>query len=254
LDNDYSVYNRFLVIVSIVLSGWLLFLILIAIVFVIITAVSYIYPPAMQYGLLLILALVVVGVIFTIFIKISLFLGREILPFVKTKSLWLKYITPIVRFMFKQLGLDYEKMVWSIISINNEFILNSVDKSSIKKFVIILPHCLQLESCGRKITTDIRNCARCGRCVVDPLIELSDKLSVNIFVATGGSVARRQVEISRPDLVIAVACERDLLSGISDILPLQAIGIINNRPEGPCINTTVDIDKIKSVIEKIRIK
>lgn len=252
MDNGYSVYNRFIVIGSIALSMWLLFLILIAIIFIVITAVSYIYPSAMQYGLIFIFVLIVIGMVFTILVKVSLLLGREIVPAIKTRVLWLKYTAPVVRAIFKQLGLDYEKMVWSIISINNEFILNSIDRSTIKKFVIILPHCLQLESCGRKITTDIHNCARCGRCIVDPLIELSDRLSVDIFVATGGSVARRQIETSRPDLVVAVACERDLLSGISDILPLQAIGIINNRPEGPCINTTVDIDKIRSVIEKIR--
>ena len=95
-------------------------------------------------------------------------------------------------------------------------------------------------------------CKKCGKCVISSLIELSDSMAVYISVASGGTMARKQLAEKRPALVLAVACERDLLSGIRDTLPMPVIGVINQRPEGPCVNTTVDIGAIAQLINKIK--
>ena len=42
-----------------------------------------------------------------------------------------------------------------------------------------------------------------------------------------------------------MACERDLTSGIADVGNIPVIGIINDRPNGPCYNTVVDINEFK---------
>ena len=55
----------------------------------------------------------------------------------------------------------------------------------------------------------------------------------------------------RPKLVLAVACERDLTSGIKDCYPLPVIGILNDRPFGPCFNTTVDVSKIDDALSQV---
>ena len=52
-------------------------------------------------------------------------------------------------------------------------------------------------------------------------------------------------------LVLTVACERDLTSGIKDCYPLPVIGILNDRPFGPCFNTTVDVRKIDEALSQI---
>ena len=52
----------------------------------------------------------------------------------------------------------------------------------------------------------------------------------------------------RPRAIIAVACERDLTSGIQDVFPLPVIGVLNERPYGPCFNTRVDIRKVEAAI------
>jgi hypothetical protein len=46
-----------------------------------------------------------------------------------------------------------------------------------------------------------------------------------------------------------VACERDLTSGIQDAYTLPVIGILNERPFGPCFNTSVDISKVAEALE-----
>jgi hypothetical protein len=63
-------------------------------------------------------------------------------------------------------------------------------------------------------------------------------------------MARKMVREIQPCLVISVACERDLVSGIRDIAPsIPVIGIPNVRPSGPCKNTTVDTAQIERVME-----
>jgi len=53
----------------------------------------------------------------------------------------------------------------------------------------------------------------------------------------------------RPQAVLAIACERDLTSGIQDVFPLPVIGILNQRPFGPCCNTRVDIDRVEKLLQ-----
>ena len=61
-------------------------------------------------------------------------------------------------------------------------------------------------------------------------------------------MARRIIVENRPDAIVAVACELDLTSGILDSYPIPVLGILNERPFGPCINTRVDIQKVKDAI------
>jgi hypothetical protein len=65
-------------------------------------------------------------------------------------------------------------------------------------------------------------------------------------------MALRLVRDTKPDVIIAVACERDLLSGIRDIYPMPVIGIRNTRPEGPCRNTRVDCGAVEDTVKLIK--
>jgi hypothetical protein len=82
-------------------------------------------------------------------------------------------------------------------------------------------------------------------------VEIGRKYNIDISVATGGTLARKVIVEKRPKLVLAVACERDLTSGIKDCYPLPVIGVLNDRPFGPCFNTTVDVSKIDDVLSQI---
>lgn len=118
-----------------------------------------------------------------------------------------------------------------------------------RRILLLMPHCLQFNDCAIKITTDAYKCAACGKCKIKDLVMLAKKHDVHLSVATGGTLARRRVAESKPDAIIAVACERDLTSGIQDAYPLPVIGILNERPFGPCFNTSVDIEKVAAALE-----
>ena len=80
------------------------------------------------------------------------------------------------------------------------------------------------------------------------LLEISKKYGVHVAIATGGTIARRIVVQKRPKLILAVACERDLSSGIQDTYPLPVYGILNNRPFGPCLNTQVALEDLQEAL------
>jgi len=132
------------------------------------------------------------------------------------------------------------------ISLNNKLVKR--ERLKPKKILLLLPHCLQINECDIRLTYNIYNCKGCGRCEIKDLIQIADENHLDLFVATGGSLARRIVNETKPDAVVAVACENDLSSGIVDTYPLPILGITNERPFGPCLNTKVDLTKVKEAI------
>ncbi len=102
--------------------------------------------------------------------------------------------------------------------------------------------------CNRKITNDIHNCQQCGKCPVGELLDLEKKYNLSFEVVNGGTLARRKVISFRPTGIVAVACERDLTLGIQDVYPIPVYGVINDRPNGPCFNTCVDMSIVEEAI------
>ena len=145
-------------------------------------------------------------------------------------------------------GLDKDRIRQSFIAMNNSLVISQKMKVKPDRILVLLPHCIQLSDCEIKVTGDIHKCAKCGRCCIKGLVEIGRKYSVDISVATGGTLARKVIVEKRPKLVLAVACERDLTSGIKDCYPLPVIGILNDRPFGPCFNTIVDVSKIDEAL------
>lgn len=142
-------------------------------------------------------------------------------------------------------GIERERIERFFIQLNNRFLeRNSLEVSS-SEILLLIPHCLQNWDCLHKITGSLSNCRRCGSCMVKDLIELSEKYQVSMEMATGGTLARRAVKEHKPSLIVAVACERDLITGIKDCLPLPVWGILNLRPHGPCKNTSVDLAEVE---------
>ena len=77
---------------------------------------------------------------------------------------------------------------------------------------------------------------------------MKEKYNTKIFVATGGTLARKIIIDNKPKAVIAVAYERDLTSGVRDIRKIPVLGVFNSRPNGPCIDTNIDINEVEKAI------
>ncbi len=147
--------------------------------------------------------------------------------------------------------IERERIERSFIEISNHIVRGRHVRVAAQQLLLLLPHCLQLDRCHHKITNRIQNCRQCGMCFIGPLAQLANHYHVHIAVVPGGTLARKVIKQLRPRAVLAVACERDLVSGIQDVFPMPVIGVLNERPEGPCCNTAVDVDKLESSIRDL---
>lgn len=137
------------------------------------------------------------------------------------------------------------------IELNNIVVESDTKKYGAEDIMLLLPHCLQNSECKHKVTNNPGECRKCGKCKIGSLLDYTGQKNINLFIATGGTVARNIIKKTRPELIISVACERDLMSGIYDVRDIPVIGITNKQPNGPCFNTDVDIDAIKRKIEQL---
>lgn len=204
------------------------------------------YLPQFLAGILIIGLLIVgvalLGMIFTL-------MGVGGFNFFRNTAWWsINMLLPVAVFLGKVLDINKESIERSFIEVSNQLVKRSGMAIPPERILILTPHCIQLDSCPHKITRDVNNCKQCGRCPVGELLALSRKYGVHFAVATGGTFARQIVKNIRPKAILAIACERDLTSGIQDVFPLPVIGVLNERPFGPCFNTQIDVKKVEEAI------
>jgi len=158
---------------------------------------------------------------------------------------------PLALFTGRLVGISKDRILQSYIAVNNYLVHSKYLRLQGEQIMILLPHCLQDSECPHKITMDVNNCKGCGKCDIASLKEMAEKYNAVIKVATGGTLARKFVLDTRPRGVVAVACERDLSLGIHELGGLPVIGVLNCRPNGPCFNTTVNLDEVEAALQSI---
>ncbi|MBC2856628.1 MAG: DUF116 domain-containing protein [Cetobacterium sp.] len=162
------------------------------------------------------------------------------------------YISFIIDEKLGNKNKNNSKLANVFLKYNNEKVKKIIKRKKINNISILLPHCIQKYECPFKITSDIENCKKCGKCKIGDILNLKDEFKIDVKVATGGTLARLYLRERKPDLIIAVACKRDLVSGIYDAFPLDVYGVFNIIKESPCINTDVSINSIRELLKEVR--
>jgi hypothetical protein len=205
--------------------------------------------PYLPLILAVILGLIVFAVAAGSFLlTLTILAGRDFILSRKLRGAVVKILFPLLVVMGKLFGLSREKISHSFVAINNQLVLAQDLKMGSSRLLLLMPHCLQNHDCRVKITGNVENCEGCGKCPIKELLTIAHKYGVELAVATGGTIARRIVVQKRPKLIVAVACERDLTSGIQDTYPLPVYGIFNRRPFGPCFNTGLPLEEVEMAI------
>lgn len=140
----------------------------------------------------------------------------------------------------------------SFLNFNNETVLTDQLNIRNSNILVLLPHCLQKSDCPVRITTDIVNCEECGGCDIAAIKQLVNRHQVEAAVASGGSLARKLIQDKKPDVIVAVACHRDLVEGVRDAWRHPVYAVLNERPNGPCFETTVTTSAIEFAINKFK--
>ena len=98
------------------------------------------------------------------------------------------------------------------------------------ELLILIPRCLSKQS-------------------LDGVLEVAGRYEVPVFVATRGQLARRVIRERRPRAVVAVACERDMMTGLRDAAgKLPILGLTMRLPSGPCRDASLDLAKMEEWI------
>jgi hypothetical protein len=200
-------------------------------------------------GCFLILTIAVVGWT-ALSLVVQITTGKKLWGADKARGLSIKLFLPLMELCGRLIGIKQVETRRSFIQVNNELVYSTSEKYLPEKILILLPHCIQWSGCNLRVSTRLERCKRCGHCNIGPLLDLTEKYSVSMAVATGGTIARRIVVEKRPKLIIAVACERDLASGIQDTYPLPVYGILNERPNGPCVDTLVALPMVENALRR----
>jgi hypothetical protein len=92
---------------------------------------------------------------------------------------------------------------------------------------------------------------RClSKATLDGVLGIAGKYGVPVFVATRGQLARRVIRERRPRAVVAVACERDMVSGLHDVAgKIPVLGLTMTLPAGPCKDASVDLGQLERWVE-----
>jgi hypothetical protein len=136
----------------------------------------------------------------------------------------------LVMIVGRILGIPKDRLTNSFLKIHNMILGSRPPKTEPERLLVLLPRCLTAENFRH-------------------LRALRDRYHFQLATVGGGSEARRKIMEIKPGIIIAIACERDLLSGFRDInTHIPVIGFPNRRPEGPCKNTCVDLAQIEGAI------
>jgi len=215
-------------------------------------------PRVSTMSPLLSLAVKILGLVFLVTVSGGLFLivlssalERDFLFPHGEKQITLKVLFPINLFLGGIFGLSKDQVRESFVQVNNSLFKATQKRIKRKRLLILLPQCLQNFDCPHKIIADYNNCRRCGGCLIGNIIELKEKHDIDISIATGGTLARKVLVDKKPTVIVAVACERDLCSGIQDAYPIPVYGILNQRPHGPCVNTLVDLETLDCAVQYV---
>ena len=105
----------------------------------------------------------------------------------------------------------------------NAYALRRGRKFGRGELLVLIPRCLSKET-------------------LDGVLGIAGRYDVPVFVATRGQLARRAIRERRPRAVVAVACERDMTTGLRDVAgKLPVLGLTMRLPNGPCKDAVVDL-------------
>jgi len=160
----------------------------------------------------------------------------------------LSTMTPVVFRIAEAAGVSGDRVRNSYLGVNNVLAGREISGKPGGQILVMVPRCLQRSQCSQDLTESIQNCRRCGECSIASVVELLEGWGGLPRMVTGGSLAQELIGSEKPDVVVAIACERELTAGIRMSRRVPTIAVNNGRPEGPCVNTTVDMEKLKRAL------
>jgi len=136
-----------------------------------------------------------------------------------------------------------------VVGLNNLSVKGRRTRVGAEAILVLLPSCLQAADCKQNVVGDLANCKRCGQCKIGPLLDICGRYGAAVSIARGGRVAAELARQPHVKAIVAVACEKELRSGIFACLPKAIVAVPNTRPNGPCNETDVDTGEVERALK-----
>lgn len=167
-------------------------------------------------------------------LAISMRIGRNLLPARLVERGLLPRVMPLAERAGRWFGISRDRAGNAALRVYNALAAARIRPGGVRpdKLLVLLPRCLDKES-------------------MQGAMDLSARYGVPLFVAARGRYAREMIARVKPLAVVAVACERDLVSGVHDVASrLPVLGSTLGLPDGPCKNTTADLGSLEAQIRR----
>ena len=117
------------------------------------------------------------------------------------------------------------------VKVYNALALRRAQKVGTGELLLLIPRCLSRET-------------------LDRVLGLAGQYGIPVFVATRGQLARRVIRERRPRAVVAVACERDMVTGLHDVAgKVPVLGLTMTLPAGPCKDAMLDFVTLERYLQ-----
>ena len=161
---------------------------------------------------------------------LSYLIGKPLLPAILSeRGLFLRVMafTSRVASRFKQ----RDRVENSAVKVYNALALVRARQVAKGELLLLIPRCL-------------------SRATLDGVLSLAGHYAVPVFVATRGQLARRVIRERRPRAVVAVACERDMVTGLHDVAgKVPVLGLTMTLPAGPCKDAELDMPALERYLQ-----
>jgi uncharacterized protein len=159
---------------------------------------------------------------------------RPLLPRVLAEGGVIPWLLPRVEWLGIRLGYSRDRAGNAAMQVFNRLSAARAGRGvAPEKLLILLPRCLEKRA-------------------MRSAMEVSERYGVPAFVAARGRYARQMIAMRRPEAVVAVACERDLVSGVHDVGGrLPVMGTLLQLPEGPCLNTSFRGEQLEAQVRTL---
>ncbi len=188
--------------------------------------------PSLPRALAVALAsLLVLSGMWLVLLAISYFTGRAMLPPVLAeRGLMLRTLHLATR-AGTLFGVRRDRTEHASVLVYDRLALARRHAVNASELLILIPRCL-------------------SRDALNGVLDVANRYGVAAFVATRGQLARRVIRERRPKAVVAVACERDMVSGLYDVAGrIPVLGLTMTLPNGPCKDAALDLVKFESFVK-----
>ena len=119
-------------------------------------------------GLVLSATFLAVVALFSL-IVISVYVQKDL---ISAKKITVRILFPLALTIGTFVGIPKDEIRGSFIEVNNSLVRASSRLIPGDRLLLLLPHCLQSFECPHRVTSEVRNCRRCGKCEIADLLAI----------------------------------------------------------------------------------